>query len=181
MRPRGAREEERRREVHREHLWAGRSVRRRAEGPSRAREPERRAHLVPGLVGKLDRGRAPLDARGMHKHMDARAARVALEGGERVGEERIDLRAVGELGVDDGRGAAARADRVDGRRVRVGAAEDEDEVRARLGERERDGGADACVRAARQVCLYLFDCLCLFADSQRNTDTDADTDLEMRL
>ena len=96
----------------------------------------------------------------MHEHVDARAARVAAERGERVGEERGDLRAVGELGVDDGRGAAARADRVEGGRVGRGAAEDEDEVRARLGERERDRGADACVRAARRVCLDA--CLDLF-------------------
>ena len=94
----------------------------------------------------------------MDKDMDAFAAGVVFEHGERVREDVLDLLAVGELGVDHGRGAAARANRVEGGRRGLGVAEDEDDVGAGLGEREGDCGADACLGTSRQFYL----CICVF-------------------
>ena len=79
----------------------------------------------------------------MDENVDAFAAGVLLEDGECGREDAVDLCAVGELGVDDRRGAARGADGVEGGGGRVRVAQDEDEVGAGLCEGEGDCGADS--------------------------------------
>jgi hypothetical protein len=86
----------------------------------------------------------------MNEDMNAFAAGVVLEDGECVWEEAVGLLAVGEVGVDDGSGTTAGADGVDGGRLGLGVAEDEEEMCTGLGESEGDCCADACVLVSCQ-------------------------------
>lgn len=106
------------------------------------------SYLIPVFVCKLDGRRASLDTRSVHEDMQLFLPRVFFQHAQRVRYDRLCLFFVGEIGVDDGRGAAGLADGVEGGGGRVLGPMDEDEVGACLGECERDCGADACNAAS---------------------------------